>query len=258
LPETLPIITFEADSNTSETVKNLLIEEYALASSSDSNTVFLGVDYYLSTTNPQQWSFGLQTLVVPEGFIDNAAALDVATIFVQKHFGQNWQPALASVEYYNTDGADYHESPPETANVITIPFTQNIGDFPTYYTNQRNLPILVNITSENTVQRLSFSPTLFTLSSSGPELKTTSLEDAITNINQNQAAIISSTQERFGPLDMATIIGGTLTSVSVEYRTDEELRLAYPFYHLKGVLSNQQGTALNAEVITPAVATTTR
>jgi len=46
-----------------------------------------------------------------------------------------------------------------------------------------------------------------------------------------------------------------LYSVSIEYRYDEELKIAYPFYKFKAKLINSAGINIEAVIITPAVET---
>jgi hypothetical protein len=110
------------------------------------------------------------------------------------------------------------------------------------------------VSKDYVIQKAAISPIYLQ-----PELlfttKLLSPQEVVDKINQNDnAAIIVISQEEIIPHEITDIQSGTLKTVKLEYRFDNQLKLIYPFYRFSGDLTNNQNQLITADIISPAIA----
>jgi hypothetical protein len=214
--------------------------------------------YTLAKSGAHDWTLTLNTESDVES-LNVPSAQAAATSFVEQYFpGFTFQPLDADIEYLRNNGSHYDPSTPEQATAVYIPFAQVIDEIPIYQMNSSIAPVGVWVNGSNTVIKVTLTPPLYTTGESTAQLASISLEEAVRNINRSQGSIIQSTQDVFGPIELGEIVSANLSVAAVEYRIDPELQIAYPFYRFTGTALNMNNTRMEVQIITPAVATTTR
>lgn len=258
VPNTFSVVTTESQSSP-EVLKNTLISSFNLTPSANSPTIFNGPEYYLSVTNSSAWVLSRNATNPPPNIVDKESSLQVATQFVNQYLPNlSFLPQTDMISYYHGDEIHFDEDSADDANIIAIPFAQSIDFIPLYQVNKVKPQIVIWLTSDNQVFKAEFTPPYYNLGVTTATLNSIPVEKAVANINNNQASIIQSTQSEFGPVELSQIVSGDLKTVLVEYRLDPDLLIAYPFYRFSGTVKNTNGTQMEVQIITPAVATTTQ
>lgn len=137
--------------------------------------------------------------------------------------------------------------------VYAIPFTYLLNDYPLYLGKNYAQPFVVTVSDIGQVLSLRFFETLVSVSLVS-EKPVVSVDQSLVAINQNDVASIIKTElDVSQEISLNTIQSGTLEEVSLEYRYDDVLGLAYPFYRFRGQITNQDELTYTVELITPAV-----
>ncbi len=118
-----------------------------------------------------------------------------------------------------------------------------------------SFPAQVFINRNSQVSKVTIQPQLQDFEADEAILPIISVPEAMRNIEANRASVISSIGEDFASIDLSSLSSGVLTTASIEYRYDDVLGLAYPFYRFSGTALDPTGKTVNLELITPAVAT---
>jgi len=142
---------------------------------------------------------------------------------------------------------------PEEAIVAHIPLTYQLDGYPLYFQNHDDYPFFCRVNNYYELERVVFRD-FFQTFQTVREMPALSIEQAITNIKAGQASIIRAESRIVSVIDLNWIDKADLYSVKVEYRYDDELKIAYPFYNFSAKLTNSAGINIEATIITPAVA----
>lgn len=257
IPSSFKVVEVIKSAEAAEQIRNRFISAFALSPNPNSDTIFNGQDYFLSVSNPGEWLLFKRNKEINEAIVDLAQALPIANDFISQYIQNPGLSAYqAGVTYFHIDLVHLDEVPPAEANIVAIPYTLIIDGKPVIYGNQDVYPTTAYVDSNYQLERLILNPEQYQLGQTVSNLPTITLEQAMVNLNLSQGAVIQSTQTEFGLTNLSQITGGNLTQVRIEYRIDPILNLAYPFYRFTGTATNDQGTQLNVEIITPAVETT--
>jgi hypothetical protein len=214
--------------------------------------------YSLSFINQiNQYIFVSNTFLEPtQQVINRDQAQIVAQSFIQKYFSQlNLDLVANKIQAMSDqDGSDTTSTNEANATMYQFPFSYTFEGIPLAYGSISSLPVKVVVNINYQPQKVSFFSSLykFVTLSNKPLI---SVESAVANINQGKASITSAFQPDFQQIDLSTISSAELTSVELEYKLDNESKLAYPFYHFKGAAKTPQDTLLEVEIVTPAVET---
>jgi len=255
VPKTFKVVPVLTNDVSAE-LKNGLATAFNLVANTENDSLLSGGSYYLSTTQPTTWLLGENTALPSTKNIPLAEAIVVATTFNSSFIQNNQLQAYSpGASFYEADEIHFTETSADQANLVSVPFTHTIDGLPLFFENQNTFPIIYYVSGDGEVTKATINPFLFQVGEATTTTPSLSVETALANINQNQGAIISSTQSEFGELRLEEIVGGTLSEVKLEYRVDQKLGLAYPFYRFKGTVTNSNTTELAVEIITPAVAT---
>jgi hypothetical protein len=186
------------------------------------------------------------------GVVSEKEAIAAAIEFYQAIYPNlTLTPIESEIEFTSGD-AHLSKVDKKTATYMIIPLASTINTYPVFFKNSSNLPFQAIVDGNNQVVQASFFPQTVSLSPTQTH-RTISINEAIENINNDKGTIISAYSEVAEAPTLDQIISGELKSFSIEYRYDDSLNLAYPYYRFKGTLMNKNGTALESEVITPAI-----
>ncbi len=171
----------------------------------------------------------------------------------------NYFPSLSlklsrnSVRYYNDTIEQYAQVNPEEASLVVLPYSYTIADYPVFYQKESQHPFLLYINGDYALSKLSFFPQFGELKTIAKK-NTLSSDQALARIiSDDKASIISASNQELEAIDFSQIKGGLLDEVSLEYRIDPELNLAYPFYRFSGRVTDQNNSVFDSEIITPAI-----
>jgi len=254
IPSELPIATIEDSELTPAHVEKQLIKDFQLTPLENAANVMNGPKYSL-TKDRRNGNYIFAKNEVPDEvkIVDLEQTLEVAQNFLEEYFPNlELTPLTLKTKYYK---AGFHlvETTEDAAEVVEIPFTYSINNYPVMHAHEEEFPFKIMVYSDYQIQKVSFQP-LFIKLNINQKAETISVYEAVDNINNNnKASIIAAYQDEFGELSMNNIQSGDLKSVVIEYRVDKELGIAYPFYRFKGKLKNKENIQLRAEVITPAI-----
>lgn len=158
---------------------------------------------------------------------------------------------------YFTDGFEPTTTGQENAVRAHIPLTYSLDGYPLYLENRDDYPFFCRVNNYYELERVVFRD-LFQTFQSVRELPALTIDQAVANIKAGQASIIRAESRIAFVIDLNWIDRADLTAVKIEYRYDEALRVAYPFYNFSAQLTNSAGINIDANIITPAVRSATQ
>jgi hypothetical protein len=135
-----------------------------------------------------------------------------------------------------------------------IYLSYELDGFPVFYQNEAEYPFFCKIDNNYNLERVVFKNFFYGFEIV-ESLSPLSIDQAISNIKKGTVSIISAESQITHIIDLNWINEADLYSVEIEYRYDDELKIAYPFYRFEGRLTNSAGINIQATLITPAVAT---
>jgi len=261
----LPLFSPDQIKFSTTAVKEKLLSYFSLKAYEDKNNVWVGSNYSMlqpdSRDGNSQEKFVVNYLNIPEpqGNLNTEMALQRAENYLKEILPDNHLQTLPiKIKYLR---GFYHLEPasPSAAQWVEIPFYPLINEKYAIYTQLENEPpVSIKLNHKYEIVRLTINTPLYEYKSLGNS-ETISLEQALANINNNiNATIVSAYQEQHGELNLDKIVSGNLDHVSIEYRLDNINQIVYPFYKFSGLLINEQGIELQAQVLTPAIKDTLR
>ncbi|MBT3249677.1 MAG: hypothetical protein HN846_03435 [Candidatus Pacebacteria bacterium] len=183
-------------------------------------------------------------------------ALDVATSEIKKIFPTlSFSPLENQIIFLKNSIEFYKKSTFEDADIINIPFSYTIDSYPLRYQKESVDPFMVMLNNEGQVVRIDFSPFFISTQTISKNFRIP-IDQAVANINNNQGSIINFGMEQGTSADLSVIKSANLSSINIEYRYDEEIGFAYPFYRFSGKAEDLSGQTIQLEIITPAIETT--
>jgi len=261
IPEKFKI--YQIDPNTSldlsTKLAEKLINEYQLVARENVENYWQnGAIFLVKNTNDDRYAFNLPfaeqqnglTIVVDE-------AIKTCLNFYSKY---NINPPLTAQKnqlIYLNNNLEQAETEPEQATSLQIPLTYQLDGYPMFYQNENNYPFLCKVNNNYELTRVVFKSNFYTFTPI-KEMDSIAIDQAIKNIKDGKASIIDAQSKIADIIDLSWINEANLYSVSIEYRYDEDLKIAYPFYKFKAKLTNSAGINIEALVITPAVETASK
>lgn len=153
---------------------------------------------------------------------------------------------------YLDSGFEQNIVSPQRATFLQIPLTYELDGYKVFYENQNDYPFFCRVNNLYNLERVVFRD-FFHEFKSFKQMPSISIDQAVGNIKKGSASIIDAQSEIAQVIDLNWINQADLYSVKIEYRYDNELKIAYPFYKFQGKLTNSAGINIDAEIITPAV-----
>lgn len=185
-----------------------------------------------------------------------ATALKIAQELVDTIYGVGvLTPVQSDIEFLGAEeGSHYDKVSITDAVVMKVPFGPQVGIYPVYLGQTLYHPITVWVNGKNTIQKANINleyPTITTTTS----LKSIPYTQALKNIEEGNASIITTRYDQAGYPSLQTITTGTIRSGKIEYRVDAETETVVPYYQFTGSLTNNQNQTFEATIITPAIQT---
>lgn len=264
VPNTLPIARLELNVAAAEQIAQKLMEQHQLQSIAQSKNIWRSSDASLFRDEAKaEYTFSRDKLLLqatrqpdekhPPFNEPQLVALAQKTL--DELLGANaYQPLYSGVTYLHIDGVHLDKTSKDEANFIEIPFSLKLSQYPVFVGHNERPPFILTFDSSGTLIKMTFQAQIMTTSILRQSPTITS-QQAVSNITNGQGSVVSAYQQIAKPLDLKTIYSGTLTSAKIEYRADIESGVIFPVYRFSGILLNNQGTEITADVITPAVAT---
>lgn len=255
VPNKLSIASVLPAQTTPEFSKNSLIKAFALTPHPSLENLWTSTAFALTeNTDNQQLTLSSQDLSPLQGNITQEIALKVAQQFVNEYFPNlKLQPQTDSIAFLSAANEHYQQVSPDEAAQITIPYSFQIESLPVYFEHQDQLPFMVTVNSKPQIQKVVFAPQHIELTII-QTVAPISIEKALENINQlNLGSVVKAHLNDPQPLDISQLKSGRMEKVSLEYRIDSTLNLAYPFYRFTGTATNLAGKEIEVQIITPAI-----
>jgi hypothetical protein len=258
LPDKLTIFKIQQAPLIKDQLLSQLKSTFSLAENPADPALLIGPEYSLFIS-PADQSIILSKNTETEKFTHSVVkdqVLAAAQSFFQKNFPNiPAQPLEKEIAYLAAE-ENAQSQTEQTAAAVKIPFTYILNNYDLVYNNTTDYPFLLTVNAYNEVTKVRFYPQFFSGFTASAENKPLSVEQAVSDILNGKASIVSSYfVGDLKPLNLDTIVKGELQSVTIEYRADEAKGFVYPFYRFSGQITNNQGDVFNAEIITPAVVT---
>lgn len=249
---------YDADQvDTSSDILPKLLSRFNLQPHPTAKNVWLGAEYSLTFDKSLNFytltkNVTTETAPTPK-VIQLTEAVQAAQNFVTS-LGIDYMIPFTNDAQYFTSVFELDESNQFKAELIQIPFAPSFDSTPLFFSNLPTYPVSVLVNSDYSVKKIDILPYFYQLGTQ-TEVSLISISDAVKNINTGKGAVIHAVGNTTEYIPYDTIAAGNLTSVSVEYRLDQEARKLYPFYRFSGTLTTNLNKELEAEVITPAIRT---
>ncbi|MBW7944453.1 hypothetical protein H3C70_03575 [Patescibacteria group bacterium] len=186
--------------------------------------------------------------------VDPTRAEEVAHSFLEEVFPEiPLRPMMDAASYYIMSSEPDNTVTASEATAVVIPYTPEIEtEYPVIYEKSFQPAFAVTVDGENTIRVLQFFP-LFQQFTKVDEQAPISIDQALEQIKQGVASIISATIVDYNRVPISDLTKAEFTSVTIEYRLDPTSQLLYPFYHFTGKGTNSRNVNAEIDVITPAV-----
>lgn len=153
-------------------------------------------------------------------------------------------------------GFEQVEVDEKDAYSIQIPLTYELDGYKVFYESDRDYPFFCKIDNKYNLDRVVFKDFFYNFEAVD-QMPPISIDQAIASIKSGTVSIISAQSKIADIIDLNWINEADLYSVQIEYRYDDALKIVYPFYRFQARLTNAGGLNIEAELITPAIASAT-
>jgi hypothetical protein len=261
-PNSLPIGLVQPSTDTPSTLLDSLISSFQLTQHPNLTFIWLGQGKsltYDSASNVATLSLAENTTPPTTSSstpFPSDEAITKTNTFISSNlpFLKNATLQEERTAYFTGD-LDLHPATQQDASFATFHYAQTINSYPIFINSAQSYPIEVLVSRDLVITKVVASLQSFTYSLT-PNQNLISIDDAIKNLNTNQTGILLSFATQDGIIEsFEDITGGTLDSVSLEYRLDPQANMLYPFYHFSGTVTTPTGTS-TVHIATPAIKTT--
>jgi hypothetical protein len=261
IPEQLPTGSLLSYEEVANVVKDRLISKFQLTPKDGSTKIYQNDDFTLSIlSNPDQFTLSQKTTPssqplsqfsqpLLEELVRNSDAI-VAELYPEnppqivkeqvRYIGSAQEPAI-------TDSV-------AEAELVMIPYLYQFNGYPVYLEQNTQYVAYFMFNAKKELVKAEFRPYLITFS---PEknFQSVPLPLAMSNINNNRAALIYTDSYGQGTNMSLNITAGVLDSARLEYRVDPTTSSLVPYYHFYGTLNETADQDITAQLITPAIQT---
>ena len=256
LPEQLNIYSAINSPGLADQLALVLINEYQMVADPEIPNYWLGEKFSLTKSNYDQNYVlnGVHEQNENDLPIILTEAISVCHNFYSKYnIDAPLVPREDAITYLNNSHEQGFVSPNE-ATYLHIPLTYELDGYPVFYQNKNSYPFFCRVDNFYELKRASFKDFFQEFQLVG-QLKPVSIDQAVNNIKKGEASVISAQSQIAPIIDLDWIEEADLYRVEIDYRYDEKLRIAYPFYKFKAKLTNSGGINIEATIITPAIKT---
>ena len=256
IPETFNIYQAQNSTGLADELANKLLIEYQLVADDDIENYWLSNDYALAKNSYEHYyTFKGAT---PDNGSKNLAIIANSAIEVCQNFYSKYNINLPLIPQedaliYLDSGFEQNVVESNQATFLQIPLTYELDGYKVFYENQNSYPFFCRVDNLYNLERVVFRD-FFQEFQVVRQMSAISINQAVNNIKKGNASIIDAESDYAVVIDLNWINEADLYSVSIEYRYDSELKIAYPFYKFQAKLTNSAGINIQAEIITPAIA----
>lgn len=255
VPELFNIYRAENSTNIADELAYKLINEYGLTANEEIANYWLG-DKNSLTKNSYEHYYTFNSVVENQGNSNLIILAEEAISVCQKFYSKyNILSALVPQKddlIYLNSGFEQNVVDSGKATFLQIPLTYELDGYKVFYENQNNYPFFCRVNNFYTLERVVFRD-FFLNFQVLKQLSSISIDQAVNNIKDGNASIIKADSKMVSAIDLSWINSADLYTVKIEYRYDEKLKIAYPFYRFEAKIVNSGGIDIQAEIITPAV-----
>ena len=258
-PKTLPLISLRLSDEVITDIKDSLISTYNLKKNPDITETWISDVYLLNRNiNNSEYVFDQIQVYMP---IENSPALVTTTAqataenFIAQTLQLSGLTLLSNkTVYYKIVGPHYDQTSAPLADLVELNYSWTIEGIPVYLPNKFQASIKFLIDKENNIKKLSFPLSIPAFEPATISAPLISIPAAMQQLNSGNGSVLTADLLDANSFDVAEVISGNFSKVSLEYRVDPDLNLAVPYYRFEGLIKNKQGAAYQAQLITPAVA----
>lgn len=256
LPDFFRVFSIEEETNVAELLANRIINEKKLLIHETipnywtSDTAELAKSEYEKNFTFVEFSEGEKSDL---NIIKNEAIKVCQNFYSKYQVGENLQVKEDEIVYLNNDD-EQHEVDQKDAKIMIIPLSYNLDGFDLFFQNEGEYPFMCKVSNKYVAEKIVFKDLFYNFKPIA-ELSPISIDQAVSNIKKGDGAIIKAESQIVNIIDLSWINEANLYSVEIDYRYDEKLKIAYPFYKFKAKLTNSGGINIEAVIITPAVKT---
>lgn len=256
VPQQMTVDRQTATSTTIDDVLSQMVKNYQLTQLTSPSNVWTGQSYSLSKTAvTNSYTLSNDVFTPTQTLLDKTLAIATAQKFMQSYFpGIQTSVLENNIGYYLTANEPV-ETTADKATGAYLPFTYQVDGYPVYFQNNSSYPFGFSIDGDLNIIRVDFSPFFIQLTPLQKQ-NTISINQAVQNMNAGKASLINIGLDGAGVDNISEVKSADLSSVSLEYRTDEKTDFVYPFYRFSGTATNGTGQSFTVEIITPAIQTT--
>lgn len=254
VPETFKIYQIDTMLSLGDVLASAIIRDYQLENHEKLENYWIKDKHVLiKNTYENRWSLDFSpqknenrvTIIVDE-------AIDKCFNFYSKYNIASTLTAQKDNIIYLDGNLQQEEADPKKATSLQIPLSYELDGYPVFYQNESNYPFFCKINNNYEIERIVFKENLHVFKLVR-EIPSISIDQAIKNIKNGKVSIINAQSKIVEAIDLNWINEAELQSVSIDYRFDENLKIAYPFYKFQAKIINSAGIDIQAELITPAV-----
>lgn len=197
---------------------------------------------------PSEDSFGRTS----RGDFEESQAKAAALAFLSDALGiQADGLELTSARFYQSD-ENPDQVEPSLASFVQLTFSPKLNGIPVVTALAGTETVRAAVDRNYQVLMIKVDPQEVTTSSS-TRYPTFSMEEAIANINKNQAFIGNASWETSGGIALEQIRSATLTNGRLEYYIPQNSQTLVPYYRLWGTAVDATGKNIIVDILTPAV-----
>lgn len=258
IPEIFNIYQATKNTGLADDLASKIIAEYNLTADSSVENYWLSENAALSKNSYENYYVFNNVSSNKEGNNNLAISIDEAIKICQNFYSKyNFLapliPQKEAIVYLNNKFEQSKVDSSE-ASYAQIPLTYELDGYKVFFENQNSYPFLCRVNNLYNLERVIFRD-FFQEFTAARQIPSISIDQAVKNIKNGKASIIDATSNIAYTLDLNWINNADLYAVKIEYRYDEKLKIAYPFYNFSAKITNAGGINIEAKIITPAVNT---
>ena len=254
VPDNFHIYQAQNNTGAAQELAMRIVKEYQLSPEGSRDEYWLGEQQSVTKSNYENNYLFINITTENRNNVPllTSEAVETCLNFYRKYeMLLGLQVQIDDIIYFN-EGFEPVEVDPNQAMLVHIPLTYVLNDYPLYLENHDDYPFFCRVNNYYELERVVFRD-FFQTFQSVKEMPSLSIDQAVVNIKNGHASIIRAESRVAFIIDLNWIERAELTSVKIEYRYDEELKIAYPFYNFSARLTNSAGINIDANIITPAV-----
>ena len=257
IPKTFTIYKVAPGNSSAERLAEQIINQNKLAVHQSISLYWVGVEFELKQSQLEQ-NYTLARIIDGQEKdikIVKQEAIDACLNFYTKYnTGLKLTAQEDAILYFDKEtGFQQNITEEKLAYSAQIPLTYELEGYPVFYQNENDYPFFCIVNNDYNLRKVIFKDFFYNFEAVD-QLASISINQAINNIKNGTASIVSAESQIAYIIDLDLINEADLYSVAIEYRYDSELKIAYPFYKFQAKLTNSAGINIQAEIITPAVA----